>query len=185
MQFRTTYNIPPYEPKITYESSLFSMGSCFSTMIGEKLLQRKFEVLNNPFGTIFNPVSLFALLQQSLSKTNPEPSLLLEHHKRFYHYGVHSSISANQEEQLWAKIGTGQFLTREFLSRASHVFITFGTSYIYELKASGKSVANCHKQTQSLFNKRLLKLEEMRDQFKNFHSLLHKLNPKAQMVVFT
>ncbi len=41
------------------------MGSCFSTMLGDKLLQRKFHSLNNPFGTIFNPVSFSWLMEEN------------------------------------------------------------------------------------------------------------------------
>ncbi|MEX2595174.1 MAG: GSCFA domain-containing protein [Anditalea sp.] len=183
MQFRTTFNIRPFETKITHKSKLFSMGSCFSTMIGEKLLERKFNVLNNPFGTIFNPNSLFRLLQQALSKSKLDPHLLLEHQQRFYHYGIHSSISAKQEVQLWERIEASQTLAKEYLTHASHIFITFGTAHIYELKASGKQVTNCHKQPQSLFNKRLLGLEEMKGHFGNFFALQKNINPKAPIIL--
>jgi len=183
MQLRTTFKVPPFEPKITHQSSIFSMGSCFSTMIGKKLLDRKFKVLNNPFGTIYNPVSLFQLLEQSLLSSKPDPSLLLEYQQRCYHYGMHSSISAQKEEQLWTEIEKVQLLTREFISRSSHLFITFGTAFIYEMKANGKSIANCHKQPQNIFNKRLLDLAEMMNSFNNFNTLVLKINPKAQIIV--
>src|SRR5690606_31188337 len=120
------------------------------------------------------PVSLFQLLQQSLINTKPDPSLLLEYQQRYYHYGMHSSISAHKEEQLWADIEKVQLWTKEFISQASHIIITFGTSFIYEIKESGKSVANCHKQPQPIFNKRLLELDVMKESFNNLNSLIRK-----------
>ena len=183
MHLRTTFKVPPFEPKISHQSKMLSIGSCFSTMIGKKLLDRKFEVLNNPFGTIYNPVSLFQLLQQSFLNNQPDSSLLLEYQQRYYHYGMHSSISANTEEELWADITKYQISTREFISKASHLFITFGTAFIYETKATGKPVANCHKQPQSIFNKRLLEVAEMMESFNNFNTVIQEVNPNARVIV--
>lgn len=183
MLFRTEFPIQPFEPKINYKSKVFSIGSCFSTMIGEKLLQSKFSTLNNPFGTIYNPVSLFHLLEKALSKSALDPSLLLQFQQIYFHYSVHSSISAYHKQELFEKIEANLSLTEAFLTHASHLFITFGTAHIYELKASGKQVANCHKQPQSLFNKRLLKLVEMKSSFKEFYTLQKKINPEAQIIL--
>src|SRR5690554_4490748 len=124
MKLRTTFDIPSFQPKITYKSRIFTMGSCFSTMLSDKLLQRKFKVLNNPFGTIYNPVSLFQLLTQSLMDQQPDADLVLEQQQRFYHYGLHSSVSTDDKDQLWAKIKTRQNLARDCLSKSSHIFFT-------------------------------------------------------------
>src|SRR5690606_29222041 len=183
MQLRTTFEIPSFHPKISYKSGIFTMGSCFSAMLAGKLLQRKFTVLDNPFGTVFNPVSIFDLLTQALLHQKPDPRLVLERQQRFYHYGMHSLVSAGTEKQLWEMIESHQSLTREFLSSASHIFFTFGSAFIYELKENGQLVSNCQKQPQSLFNKRLLGLEEMRDHFGYFYETLQRLNPAAQIIL--
>src|SRR5690554_766961 len=183
MDFRTTFPIPHFERKITLGSKLLSMGSCFSTMIGDKLEERKFKVLNNPFGTIFNPVSLFQLLQRSLLDQQPDESLLLEHDQRYYHYTAHSDQTSSQKKQLLVNLIKKQSISRQFLAEASHIFITLGTAHVYELASSGQIVANCHKQPQSLFNKRLLSLEEMIISFKSFYGLLQEINPTADIIL--
>src|SRR5690554_5590650 len=134
MQFRTSFDIPPYDPKITYQSRLFAMGSCFSDMIGEKLKERKFQVLHNPFGTIFNPHALFLLLEKSLSERPLEEALILEHQERFYHYHVHSRFTATSKKGLQELILHQQQAAKKQLGEASHIFLTFGTAFIYELK---------------------------------------------------
>lgn len=183
MKLRSTFTVPPFEPKITLASKLFTMGSCFSTMIGEKLSQRKFNILNNPFGTVFNPVSLMDLLHHSIKCEILDPSLLLYHNQRYFHYGVHSSISDSQEAAFWEKINDAQLLTRKFLAQSSHIILTFGTAFIYELKSTGQPVCNCHKQARSLFNKRLLDLDEMMDHFQKFHALFHQVNPEGKIIL--
>src|SRR5690554_6970112 len=72
MEFRTNFHFPASSLKITHKSRVFSIGSCFSTMLGEKLQERKFRVLNNPFGTIFNPISIFMLLSKALKEDHLE-----------------------------------------------------------------------------------------------------------------
>ena len=183
MEFRTHFHIPASSSKITHKSSVFSIGSCFSTMLGEKLHERKFNVLNNPFGTIFNPISIFMLLSRALKGTRLDEDMAFEFQERFFHFSMHSSISAPQQQDLWAKIEAGLLQTRQFLTRSSHIFITFGTAHIYQLKRNGKFVANCHKQPQGLFNKRLLELDEIKASFKEFHTLLEKENPDAEIIL--
>ena len=183
MDFRTTFPIPTFDRKIGISSKLLSMGSCFSTMIGDKLEERKFKVLNNPFGTIFNPVSLFGLLHGSLIHQPVDESLLVEHDQRYYHLNAHSDLSSGQKDLLLVNIEERQDVCREYLTEASHIFITLGTAYVYELAADGQIVANCHKQPKSLFNKRLLGVEEMINSFKGFNQALKVINPTAEIIV--
>ena len=183
MEFRTDFHIPASPSKITHKSRVFSIGSCFSTLLGEKLQERKFMVLNNPFGILYNPVPIFLLLSTSLKEARLDEGMAFEFQERFFHYLLHSSISAPQKHDLWAKVEATLLRTQEFLTRTSHLFITFGTAYIYQLKQNGKPVANCHKQPQALFNKRLLELEEMKASFKEFYEVLEKKNPEAKIIL--
>lgn len=183
MQFRTSFDILPFRSKIAHNSSLFVMGSCFSEMIGDKLAERKFCVLRNPFGTIFNPHALFLLLETSLSETPLEEALITAHQGRFYHYQAHSKLSASSKEQLVELISHQQQVAKRELGEASHLFVTFGTAHVYELVGSGQVVANCHKQPRELFQKRLLQLSEMMDSFRNFYKVLQAINPSAEIIV--
>ena len=183
MKLRTTFDIPSFPSKISYKSKIFTMGSCFSGMLAEKLQQRKFNILDNPFGTIFNPVSMFQLLSQSLLDQQADGDLVLDQQQRSYHYGMHSSVSAENKTELLKKIVTLQALTKEFLAQSSHIVFSFGSAFVYELKTNGKFVSNCHKQPQSLFDKRLLRLEEMLDHFKRFYEVLRRVNPSAVIVM--
>jgi hypothetical protein len=183
MDFRTTFPISCFDRKINISSKLFSMGSCFSTMIGDKLEERKFKVLNNPFGTIFNPVSLFGLLHSSLLHRPLDESLLVAHDQRYYHFNTHSGLSSSRRDRLLVKILEKQAVCRGFLNDASHIFLTFGTAHAYELISHRRIVANCHKQPKSLFKKRLIGLDEMMNSFKSFYNALKAINPTVQIIM--
>src|SRR5437868_13724050 len=58
MQFFASINIKPLTPSITYRYKLLLTGSCFTEHIGNFLLDVKFNVLQNPNGILFDPVSV-------------------------------------------------------------------------------------------------------------------------------
>lgn len=159
------------------------MGSCFSTMIGDKLEERKFKVLNNPFGTVFNPISLFELLHGSLLLQPIDESLVVTNDQRYYHYNTHSALSFGQRNKLLVKLSARQAASHDFLRKASHIFLTFGTAHAYELISNGQIVANCHKQPKNLFKKRLLGLDEMMNGFRGFQKVIENVNPTAEIIV--
>lgn len=181
--FRTIFDLPPCPKKITHKDQVFVMGSCFSDMIGEKLHRGKFTVLANPFGVIYNPISLFALLKQSLAENEFSEELILEKDERYFHYHVHSAINATSPDSLLSLLRESRERVRECLSKASHVFITLGTSFVFELLKSKTTVANCHKQPSSLFSKRILEMEEIRMAFESYFHLQIKHNPGVKIIL--
>ncbi|MCE2743917.1 MAG: GSCFA domain-containing protein [Fluviicola sp.] len=68
MNFTTKTPIKKYNHPITYDSKIMLLGSCFATNIGDKFQYFKFQATTNPFGIIFNPVSLAKLIERSAQK---------------------------------------------------------------------------------------------------------------------
>ena len=58
MNLYTKVDIPASDLRIDYKSNLVFIGSCFADNISAQFAERKFHVLANPFGTVYNPVSL-------------------------------------------------------------------------------------------------------------------------------
>ncbi|WP_297337116.1 GSCFA domain-containing protein [Algoriphagus sp.] len=160
MNWFTSFDIPTAEHPITHQSKILSMGSCFAQVIGKKMQERKFNVLVNPFGTIFHPSILANLLDHSISQIPLEPSGILEREGLFFHYAAHSDLSGKSALELEEKWNQQIQKTQESLKEGSHLILTFGTAWIYEHQDFG-SVANCHKQPQKLFQKNLSSLEKM------------------------
>jgi len=183
MQWTISFDIPEGGSKINYNSSVFSIGSCFSTTIGDKLAERKFPILNNPFGTLFNPLSIAKVMEDSIFEREVNTDMVLVRDSLFLHFGMHSDMAAYSLDSLERLIQKKQQLTKQFLENASHILVTFGTAWVYEYGESGQIVANCHKQPAGLFGKRLLKQEEIQNTYSSFFNILRQFNKKAKVLV--
>ena len=65
MKLQTKIEIPASPWKIGYEDKILMMGSCFSDEIGEQMKQHYLHVVSNPFGTLYNPLSIAQALQMT------------------------------------------------------------------------------------------------------------------------
>jgi hypothetical protein len=154
-QFRTELTIVP-KPTIHHGSSIVTTGSCFSDNIGQKLAENKFKVIINPLGTCYNPVSI----HKGLLMTKPDEDLFVESQGVWRHFDFHSKFFADSKE------GLRKILQDQLTQRPTDiVMITYGTSWVYKHKTTGKIVANCHKRPQNEFEKILLTPEEIAESF--------------------
>lgn len=55
--------------------------------------------------------------------------------------------------------------------------LTFGTAYVYEQKETGKVVSNCHKLPENKFNRRLLSVEEIVEDYTALITEMAARNP--------
>jgi hypothetical protein len=183
MEFRTNFSIQPQRNSVTYNVPVITMGSCFSTMLGQRLAHGKMKVLSNPFGVIFNPLSLCELMLNTLQE-KPLPHLgYLVSNDIHYHYQTHSTIYGRTREELTLKLNMIQKKVLNLMANSSHLFITWGSSYIYEKLPENLLVANCHKQPGSQFNKRLLSLDEMKYAFGKCYDEIIRVQPNIQIVL--
>ena len=58
MKFRTEIEIAPLAERLEHDAKIFALGSCFAENISERLAKAKFSVTTNPFGVLFNPLSI-------------------------------------------------------------------------------------------------------------------------------
>ncbi len=162
--FRTTFPVVPPHYGLTYQSKLALLGSCFSDHIGGLLADHKFAVRYNPFGVLFNPVSLVTLLKRvrstsgSLQDWNTH---FVERDGCWFHFFLHSKQFAASKQALAEQLEKEFQHFQAFLNQANVLFLTLGTAWVYEWKQTETIVANCHKLPQQQFTKRLLSVEEV------------------------
>ena len=65
MKLQTIVDIQPSAWKIGYGDKILLVGSCFADSIGQMMAQRGLHVTCNPFGTLYNPVSIVQALQMT------------------------------------------------------------------------------------------------------------------------
>jgi hypothetical protein len=183
MEFRTELFIKPYKQSIGIQDRGVTMGSCFADEIAERLAQNKFIVLKNPFGTVYNPVSIHNLLRDSINQTGPSSGHFLERDGLFYHYDFHSDWHAATPSLLNQNLTFQQAIGRDSLVSAQYLIITYGTAWVYENKETKSIVANCHKVPQQNFDKVLLTQKRIVESFETLHKLLKKVNPACRIIL--
>ena len=184
MQFRTKITIPKSDNPIDYNSKIVSLGSCFAENMAEKLNYFKFQNTCNPFGIIFNPVSIEKIINKAISQELFTEEDILFHNERWHSFDVHSDWSNSNKEELIANLNVILKSTHQQISEATHIIITYGTSWVYRNIESKLIVANCHKVPQKQFSKEILSIETIENSIKNTISLIQKVNPKAK-IIFT
>ncbi|PIB35385.1 hypothetical protein BFP72_08240 [Reichenbachiella sp. 5M10] len=172
---KTDIDLKPLKESVRIGQQIVTLGSCFAQGMGERLQQFKFDALVNPFGVIFNPVSLVRVLAPL------EESLFVERDGMFCHYDYHFDLRADSQEQLIEHINKKKQEVQRYLRSADWLIITLGSATVYEL--NGLVVANCHKQPQSLFDKRMLSLEEMKSTVEELLDMLLRDNPKLKVIL--
>ena len=88
--FRTEVQVSPSTLQFTLHDKVLTIGSCFAEVIGSRLQQSKVGVLVNPFGTIFNPLSVCLLLRAAAGNAHDFEQHLVQHNGIWYAYDLHS-----------------------------------------------------------------------------------------------
>ena len=187
MDFFTIIDIPAANFKIDYTSHIAFFGSCFADNISSQFANRKFHTLANPFGTVYNPVSMARQVKAIASgKVFGEEDVFQDARcDRLWHcFDAHSSLSASSREECIEKLNAATTQAREFLQKADVVFITLGTAFVYFLKSTGDAVSNCHRQDPSLFERRMIPVEESARALESIVADLHRIRADIR-IVFT
>lgn len=184
MQFRTTLNVVPSTNKIDYRSKILMLGSCFTNNIGQKLEDACFDICINPFGTLYNPYSILNSLEILLNGGLMNSDELFSMNNLFHSFHFHGSFSNNDRTLALQRMNESITLGHHFLQQTDFLFITFGTSYVYENKYNKQIVSNCHKLPASAFSRYRTDLAEMTKKWDELLVKLHSLYPHMH-VIFT
>lgn len=160
------------------------MGSCFSEHIAQKFAFSKFTISAQPFGQLYNPISISDALHQLVEMREYTASDLHFYQEKYHSFTHHSSYSHTTENETLAAINQEITMFHEQLKNCTILFITLGSAIAFENKKINKIVANCHKMPGTLFNQKMLSLEMIVASLKNAIEHLKKMNP-AIRIVFT
>jgi hypothetical protein len=176
MNFTTKIDIPKNPNPINYNSKIVSLGSCFSENMGDKFQYFKFQSTINPFGIIFNPVSIEKIIHRVVKETLFTEEDVFFYNERWHCFEVHSDLSCGSQEELITNLNRILVETKKQLEEASHIIITYGTSWVYRNIEKNAIVANCHKVPQKQFSKELLSAETIQESIENTIHLIESIN---------
>ncbi len=188
MKLQTEIPLSPEENQIDYSSKILLLGSCFSENIGAKFDYFKFQNLQNPFGVIFNPVSIEKLIVHAIENRTFSEEDIFQHNGIWKCFETHSELASLDKIEFLQNLNTALQNLREALFSATHIIFTFGTSWVYRnIDASAplsdrEIVANCHKLPQKNFTKELLSIEEISKSNHNIFEKISEVNPTATLI---
>ena len=181
-QYFTEIEIDKYSWRIGYSDKVLFMGSCFTENIGEKMDELKFQTCVNPFGIIYNPMSVASGLRKLIERKRYTKADLFEQSGSWGSYDFHSRHSGNSAEETLAKMNEQVETGHSFLKQADYLIITFGTAWVFDLKSNGGLVANCHKFPASDFRRYRLSQEQIVGEFRDLLTGLWKFNPNLKLL---
>lgn len=182
MNFTTKIHLEKYNHPIDYNSSIMLLGSCFAENMGEKFEYFKFRNVVNPFGIIFNAVSIEKLIHQGVNKIEFTEKDIFFYNDLWHCFEVHSQLSNPNKEEFLSNLNAILELMSQQITSLTHCIITLGTSWVYRNNNSNEIVANCHKVPQKEFTKELVSIEENVKCIQNIISLVHSLNPDCNFI---
>ena len=182
MQFTTKIPVQKSNFPIDYDSKIMLLGSCFAENMGNKFDYFKFQATTNPFGIVFNAVSLEKLIRRSVENRKFTESDIFFHNDLWHCYEVHSELSNSDKDSFLESLNDIIRSTNKQLNDSTHIIITLGTSWVYRNIESNEIVANCHKVSQKQFAKELLPIETIVQSLESILFHVSILNPNCKFI---
>lgn len=184
MNFQTSVELPAGLPPIRHTDHILLMGSCFAENIGALLSDAKFQLELNPFGILYNPLSILSALREIATKKEYTEKDLFAY-RGLWHSPMHHGIfSASTPEETLQHINERLQQAHQTLLKLDWLMLTFGTAYVYEQKETGKVVSNCHKLPENSFHRRFLPVDEIVDEYTSLITSMAARNPNLK-ILFT
>lgn len=160
MRFRTEIELRPSEWKIDHNAPVVMLGSCFTDEIGERMEHDGFEVVHNPFGPLYNPLSLANCIGRAAQAKVYTAADLTVGPRGFHCLDYAMRFSGPDATVLLEEINNVQTLLGSAIERASVAVLTLGSAFVFDIAATGKVAGNCHKFPADAFRRRLLGVDE-------------------------
>ena len=164
MKLQTPVADEPCKVGISYEDKIMMLGSCFTDNIGRQLVDYGFDVCVNPFGTLYNPVSILRSVERLISGTpfTAEDCVQIGAvDTRWCSFSHHTSFARASREEFLEHANMALKASHEHFLSCTKVIITLGTSWCFRHKESDAIVSNCLKHPASEFFRKRLSAAEV------------------------
>lgn len=137
------------------------LGSCFIDNMASRLERCLFDVEANPFGTLYNPLSIAEAaerLQSGVPFTADD--LFRGPDGRYHSFMHHSAFSSSTPDGALTAMNEALARSHQAIKTAQSVIVTLGTAWVFSRNDTGRVVANCHKLPAREFTRRRLSIAE-------------------------
>ena len=130
---------------------------------------------------MYGPTALRQSLEHLVAGSVDEDMHWCPKQELYYSFETHTSLARPSSEEAREAVDAAARAGHDGLRRASCVFLTLGSAWAYQ--HSGRVVANCHRQPQQLFEKRLLGVEEATDELRRAVRLARTFDASLPLVL--
>lgn len=183
MKLMTEVNCSDFQFRINHLHKIALLGSCFCIEIGKKFQQFGYETMINPFGTIYNPFAILNQLKSIEEESFQEKSIFFSQGK-YICFDTNTDFQFNEKEELLQKLKQTSLRAKAYLKSADYLFITLGTSFVFEHLETQRIVSNCHKVSATQFDRRSLSLTEIENALQEIVQIVKRLNSNLK-IIFT
>ena len=156
MNLQTPVTLEPAPVAISYQDRIAVLGSCFADEIGGRLAAAGFRSLCNPFGALFNPVSIgnvIARLESGMPFTAEDVVEMGAGAGLFCSFSHHTSFARETPEAFLENANQALAEASAFWKECNRVIITLGTAWAFRHDETGETVANCLKRPGTEFTR--------------------------------
>ena len=149
---------------ISYNDKITMLGSCFSDNVGQLLSNYGFDVCVNPFGTLYNPISILRSIERLISAkpfTDEDCIQIGAGDERYCSFSHHTSFARASKEEFLNNANKALQMAAQHFAESTKVIITLGTSWCFEYKESPNVVSNCLKRPAAEFERTRLTMEQV------------------------
>lgn len=156
---KTTVEVTKFPVKISQNDKVFILGSCFANEIGAKMKEAGFDVCINPFGTLFNPISIansIARLDNAIPFRKEECVEMGAGAGKICSWWHHTSFARFSAEEFLDNANSALMEASAAWKESNKVILTFGTAMVWKLVSNGEIVSNCLKRPSREFSHEML-----------------------------
>ena len=154
IKLQTPVETPALPLKISFTDKIVLLGSCFSATTGERLSALGFEALTNPFGQLYNPVSIAnaaTRLSSGIPFGEDDCAEMGAGAGLVCSFSHHTSFARKTAPEFLENANASLSEASAFWKEATKVIITLGTAWCFKRVETGETVANCLKRPASEF----------------------------------
>ena len=160
--------------RVSVDDRILVLGSCFADNTGKKMTDLGLKACVNPFGTLYNPLSILSSLKRLLSGepfTASDCRMMGSGAGLVCSFHHHTSFARKTEEEFLENANAALKSASLFFRECDKVLITFGTSRCYRHIADDMIVSNCLKRDAREFAVERMTVEAVKHAMEEIHSI--------------
>ncbi len=180
--FRTEVQVQDATKKMHYDAHLLFIGSCFATNIGSFFKEQCLNADVNPFGVLYNPLSIANSLERLISRDEFTNDEVFSNNGAYHSFFHHSSFNHTDKYFFLENVNQQLAAAANFLQKADYIVITFGSAWVYQHKELNQIVSNCHKYPANIFKRYMIGVQDIVERYSSLLQQLKQVNDQLKFI---